>query len=133
MNRYFPLFLASITTLCIGCSSSSGTSGGGDSAVDSFVPTDASTDTSTTDSTTDSTTTDTATDTVTDTPSDGSDPCTAAGGTTGTATCCTSAGDYPDNCTTGACGCSPTNSHEVKTCTCSSGKCWNGSACVVAG
>ena len=56
--------------------------------------------------------------------------CTEAGGTVSTANCCLSAGDYPNTCLIGACGCSPENSQEVKTCYCGEGMCYNGSACI---
>ena len=56
--------------------------------------------------------------------------CTASGGTVQTALCCSSAGDFPNNCLIGACGCSPDNSHNVKVCACPEGKCFDGTACV---
>jgi hypothetical protein len=55
--------------------------------------------------------------------------CTASGGTVGTSRCCTSTGDFPNNCLVGACGCSPSNSHAVNVCNCPMGKCFNGIAC----
>ena len=61
---------------------------------------------------------------------DATDPCSASGGTVGTALCCTSASDFPNNCATGACGCAPSASHEVKVCNCPAPDCWNGTACV---
>jgi hypothetical protein len=71
--------------------------------------------------------------TASDTPADGdaADPCTASGGTVSTALCCASASDFPNNCATGACGCAPSSSHEVKVCNCPSPQCWNGTACVL--
>ena len=55
--------------------------------------------------------------------------CLGSGGTVTTATCCASAGDFPDTCAIGACGCPSDASHEVRLCTCANG-CFNGSACV---
>lgn len=51
--------------------------------------------------------------------------CTDSGGTVKTQSCCNSVGDFPNTCSIGACGCSPTNSHEVKVCDCGEGNCWN--------
>ncbi|MDD1664773.1 MAG: hypothetical protein LUQ32_05420 [Methanomicrobiales archaeon] len=56
--------------------------------------------------------------------------CLASGGTVSSAACCLSSGDFPSSCLIGACGCSPENSHAVKTCTCPAGTCFNGTACV---
>jgi len=55
--------------------------------------------------------------------------CISSGGIVGTSMCCKSASDFPNNCLIGACGCSPENSHEVKTCVCPEGKCFNGNKC----
>jgi hypothetical protein len=55
--------------------------------------------------------------------------CEASGGTVTTSPCCTSANDFPDTCQIGACGCSPSNSHTVQTCTCPAGKCFDGAEC----
>ena len=55
--------------------------------------------------------------------------CTDSGGTVGTASCCKSAADFPNNCLIGACGCSLENSHSVKTCECLEGKCFDGEKC----
>jgi predicted outer membrane repeat protein len=55
--------------------------------------------------------------------------CLTSGGTVTTATCCASAGDFPDTCAIGACGCSPDASHDVRVCNCGTG-CFNGSTCV---
>jgi hypothetical protein len=55
--------------------------------------------------------------------------CLASGGTVGEAACCLSSGDFPGSCLIGACGCSPENSHRVKTCTCPEGRCFDGTAC----
>jgi len=56
--------------------------------------------------------------------------CLDSGGTITTASCCKSVSDLPNTCLIGACGCSPTNSHEVKTCDCGSEKCFNGEKCI---
>jgi len=56
--------------------------------------------------------------------------CLRSGGTVDTAMCCTTTGDFPDTCATGACGCGPSASHEVHVCTCAAGSCFNGSECV---
>jgi hypothetical protein len=58
--------------------------------------------------------------------------CIDSGGEVKTAFCCKSAGDFPNNCLIGACGCSPENSHEVKICDCGEGKCFDGKTCVPA-
>lgn len=55
--------------------------------------------------------------------------CLDSGGTVGTGTCCQSSGDFPNSCLIGACGCAPANSHQVKTCNCGAGKCFDGNAC----
>ena len=55
--------------------------------------------------------------------------CTASGGQVTTSLCCQSASDFPSSCLIGACGCSPENSHEVKTCDCGEGKCFDGREC----
>ncbi|MBN2517462.1 MAG: hypothetical protein JXB14_01315 [Candidatus Altiarchaeota archaeon] len=57
--------------------------------------------------------------------------CTDSGGTIEKAMCCKSAGDFPNLCLIGACGCGPADSHEVDICNCGEGKCWDGEACVV--
>lgn len=58
--------------------------------------------------------------------------CLDSGGTVGTGTCCQSASDFPNSCLIGACGCAPTSSHQVKTCNCGAGKCFDGNSCVVS-
>lgn len=55
--------------------------------------------------------------------------CINSGGTVGTFLCCQSIGDFPNTCVIGACGCSPTNSHEVKVCDCPAEKCFDGNTC----
>lgn len=56
--------------------------------------------------------------------------CINSGGTVKTSLCCESSGDFPNNCLIGACGCAPTNSHEVKVCECPEGKCFDGTKCI---
>jgi cysteine-rich repeat protein len=56
--------------------------------------------------------------------------CIDSGGTIGSATCCLSAGDFPDTCAIGACGCPPDGSHEVAVCDCGAGWCFDGVQCV---
>ncbi len=55
--------------------------------------------------------------------------CVISGGTVKTSLCCVSAGDFPNSCLIGACGCAPANSHEVKVCDCGEGKCFDGNGC----
>ena len=57
------------------------------------------------------------------------DACKNSGGTVTTQLCCQSASDFPNTCLIGACGCSPTSSHEINVCDCGEGKCWNGNTC----
>ncbi|MEF8846837.1 MAG: hypothetical protein V5A57_00135 [Candidatus Paceibacterota bacterium] len=56
--------------------------------------------------------------------------CLESGGEVITANCCASTEDFPNQCTIGACGCAPQDSHEVKVCDCGGGKCFNGEECV---
>ncbi len=51
--------------------------------------------------------------------------CTSTGGLVDSGLCCASVGDFPDSCQTGACGCSPGNSHTVATCSCPQGECFS--------
>ena len=53
--------------------------------------------------------------------------CVNTGGTVSVALCCKSASDFPNTCLTGACGCSPTYSHQVKICNCGTKKCFDSS------
>lgn len=55
--------------------------------------------------------------------------CTDSGGKISSSLCCQSSKDFPNSCLIGACGCSPANSHEVKTCDCGAGKCFDGTKC----
>ncbi len=52
-------------------------------------------------------------------------PCTASGGTVGEGLCCDSAGNFPNSCAVGACGCAPNYSHTVLICNCPAGKCFD--------
>ena len=56
--------------------------------------------------------------------------CMNSGGSISTALCCNLTDDFPNLCLIGPCGCSPTNSHQVKVCDCGEGKCFNGESCV---
>jgi hypothetical protein len=56
--------------------------------------------------------------------------CLDSSGTVGSASCCGQTQDFPNNCAIGACGCAPANSHQVKTCECGEGKCFDGNSCV---
>jgi len=56
--------------------------------------------------------------------------CIDSGGKVSTSLCCNSASDFPNSCLIGACGCSPDNSKEIKTCDCGTDKCFNGEKCV---
>jgi len=56
--------------------------------------------------------------------------CLNSGGEVSTSLCCESVSDFPNLCLIGACGCSPTDSHEVKICDCGADKCFNGTKCV---
>jgi hypothetical protein len=56
--------------------------------------------------------------------------CVLSGGSIKTSLCCNLTGDFSNSCLIGACGCSPTNSHQVKVCDCGEGKCFNGHTCV---
>ncbi len=57
--------------------------------------------------------------------------CMDSGGIVSTGMCCKSAGDFPDTCAIGACGCAPEYSHEVKICDCGENKCFDGVKCVI--
>lgn len=56
--------------------------------------------------------------------------CISSGGTPAFASCCESVDDFPNTCLVGACGCAPNNSHEVNTCECPAGTCFDGTRCV---
>jgi CSLREA domain-containing protein len=40
------------------------------------------------------------------------------------------AGDFPDTCAIGVCGCPPDASHAVRVCDCAVGTCFDGTGCV---
>jgi hypothetical protein len=56
--------------------------------------------------------------------------CENSGGHVVTAMCCKGTSDFPNLCLIGACGCSPSNSREIKICDCGSGKCFDGQKCM---
>ncbi|HTY43774.1 MAG TPA: hypothetical protein VMC80_00845 [Patescibacteria group bacterium] len=56
--------------------------------------------------------------------------CINSGGTVTASSCCGSVSDFPNTCAIGACGCSPANSHNIQSCNCGAGKCFDGNACV---
>lgn len=56
--------------------------------------------------------------------------CTDSGGQESVSSCCASVSDFPNLCLVGACGCSPDNSHQIKTCDCEEGRCFDGKECV---
>ena len=56
--------------------------------------------------------------------------CLDSGGTVEITSCCLTASDFPNLCLIGACSCSTENSHDVKTCNCGEGKCFDGTICV---
>ncbi|MEZ4220200.1 MAG: hypothetical protein R3B13_04665 [Polyangiaceae bacterium] len=56
--------------------------------------------------------------------------CVASGGKITSGLCCAGGGDFPNSCSTGACGCSPSNSKTVQKCECPQGKCFDGSQCI---
>ena len=55
--------------------------------------------------------------------------CINSGGVVEEASCCLSSGDFPNTCLIGACGCSPDNSHQIKTCNCGENKCFDTDKC----
>jgi hypothetical protein len=59
--------------------------------------------------------------------------CTDSGGKIRTAWCCKSAGNFPNTCSIGACGCSIENSHKMRVCECGKGRCFDGTKCAEAG
>lgn len=50
--------------------------------------------------------------------------CTGTDGTVTNTSCCLATGDFPNLCSVGACSCAPANSHQVRTCACSGGQCY---------
>jgi len=59
--------------------------------------------------------------------------CIDSGGQVSTSLCCGLTNDFPNLCLIGPCGCSPTDSHQVKICDCGPNKCFNGTECVAVG
>jgi len=57
--------------------------------------------------------------------------CINSGGEISTASCCKTSDDFPNSCLIGACGCSLTDSHQVKVCDCGEGKCFDGKECII--
>ena len=51
--------------------------------------------------------------------------CSATGGTISTQSCCSSASDFSDSCSVGACGCSPASSKTISVCACKTGSCFD--------
>jgi hypothetical protein len=56
--------------------------------------------------------------------------CRHSGGTVEAGLCCASVGDFPNTCSIGSCGCSPSSSREVKICDCGPNSCFDGNKCV---
>ena len=56
--------------------------------------------------------------------------CINSGGQLSTSMCCKSVSDFSNLCLIGACGCSPADSHQVKTCDCGDWRCFDGKECV---
>jgi hypothetical protein len=56
--------------------------------------------------------------------------CEDSGGTVTTSSCCASVDGFPNTCLIGACGCAPSNSHQIKTCNCGENKCFDGEKCI---
>ena len=59
-----------------------------------------------------------------------SQACLISGGRIAASLCCKSAGDFPNSCLVGACGCSSDNSKAIMICECGEGKCFDGTECV---
>lgn len=51
--------------------------------------------------------------------------CLDSGGEVASWFCCDTAPDFPDGCTIGSCGCSPSSSREVELCDCGEGRCFS--------
>jgi hypothetical protein len=56
--------------------------------------------------------------------------CEQSGGTVLSQLCCASAGDFPNTCSIGACGCPPSASADTLVCDCGSSRCFDGTTCV---
>ena len=57
--------------------------------------------------------------------------CINSGGQVSISSCCKTASDFPNLCLIGPCGCSPSNSHQIKICDCGANKCFDGNECKV--
>lgn len=55
--------------------------------------------------------------------------CVDSGGAVISSSCCALSDDFPNTCMIGACGCSPDNSKETKTCSCPENYCFDGTGC----
>ena len=51
--------------------------------------------------------------------------CVNSGGKVETQACCAATSDFPNLCTTGACGCAPHSSKDIKICVCPTGQCYD--------
>ena len=58
--------------------------------------------------------------------------CIASGGSIETTSCCAGQSDFPDTCSIGACGCSPSASKITRVCNCEEGMCFDGTTCTVS-
>jgi len=56
--------------------------------------------------------------------------CVNSGGKISSSLCCNSVSNFPNLCLIGACGCPPTDSHQVKICDCGENECFDGQKCV---
>jgi hypothetical protein len=56
--------------------------------------------------------------------------CVESGGTVVMFECCSGTPEFPDTCSTGACGCSPDDSDPVAGCDCPQGTCFDGVVCI---
>lgn len=71
-----------------------------------------------------------ATPTSTPTPNPAQQACLDSGGQVMTITCFCPAPDFPNNCGIGGCTCPPTQSHQILSCDCGTGRCFDGTTCV---
>jgi hypothetical protein len=56
--------------------------------------------------------------------------CLDSGGLDTLGSCCIGAGDFPNTCDVGVCGCAPESSEQVSVCECQPGNCFDGNRCV---
>lgn len=129
-----PLVLASLSLVACGGDNAAdaGADGGADATTQDGSTQDGGADATTQDAGQDSSSdATTQQDVVTDAPSDAAGDgglaslCTSTGGTVSSGLCCTQTTDFPSTCTTGPCGCSPQNSHQVQICQCPKNKCFS--------